>query len=125
MSARTPKEIFQHHAEAMEAVDLNGIATDYSEDAILITTAGVVRGKAGIRQAFEKMFSVLLNAKWDLKTHLFEDDILFLEWTADTADTKVSGVDTFVFKDGFIRAQTVSATIANSGKAHYRSLAPR
>jgi hypothetical protein len=45
-------------------------------------------------------------------TQLFEDDILFLEGTAHTADTVVSGVETFVFKDGFIRAQTVSATIA-------------
>ncbi len=71
-----------------------------------------MRGKAGIRQAFEKIFSVLSNAKWNLKPQLFEDDILFLERTADSVDTMVSGVDTFVFKDGFIRAQTVSAMFA-------------
>jgi len=49
MSAHTPKVIFQHHTEAMGAVDLDGIVADYCEDAILMTAAGVVRGKAGIR----------------------------------------------------------------------------
>ena len=56
------------------------------------------------------MLSALPNAKWNVKTQLLEGDILLLEWTADTADAKVSGVDRFAFKDGFIRAQTVSAT---------------
>ena len=51
-------------------------------------------------------------AKWELKTQLYENDILLLEWTADFAKTKVDdGIDTFVFKDGFIRVQTVRYTL--------------
>jgi hypothetical protein len=42
---------------------------------------------------------------------VYENDILLLEWTADSAKTKIDdGVDAFVFKDGFIRAQTVHYT---------------
>ena len=112
MPTRTPQQIFQHHAEALGAEDLDGIVTDYSDDAFFMTPAGVLRGKAGIRQAFTKLLADVPKAKWELKTQLYENDILLLEWTADSAKTKVDdGIDTFVFKDGFIRAQTVRYTL--------------
>jgi hypothetical protein len=43
---------------------------------------------------------------------VFADDILFLEWSAVSAHTKVEdGIDTFVFRDGLIRVQTVRYTL--------------
>ena len=30
---RTPEEVFQHHAEALVAGDLDGIVADYADDA--------------------------------------------------------------------------------------------
>jgi len=112
MATRTPKQIFQHHAEALGREDLDGIVADYSDDAFFMAPAGVLRGKAGIRQAFTKLLSDVPKAKWNLKTQLYENDILLLEWTADSAKTKIDdGIDTFVFKDGFIRVQTVRYTL--------------
>jgi ketosteroid isomerase-like protein len=43
MTTRTPKQIFQHHAEALGGEDLDGIVADYSDDAIFMTPAGVLR----------------------------------------------------------------------------------
>jgi hypothetical protein len=107
-----PRQIFQHHAEALGAEDIDGIAADYSDDAFFMTPAEVQRGKAGIRHAFTKLLSDIPQAKWNLKTQLYENDILLLEWTADSAETKINdGIDTFVFKDGFIRAHTVRYTL--------------
>ena len=112
MPARTPQQIFQHHAEALGAEDIARVVADYSDDAIFMTPAGVLRGKAGIQHAFTKLLSDIPQAKWDLKTQLFENDTLLIEWTADSAKTKVDdGIDTFVFKDGFIRVQTVRYTL--------------
>jgi hypothetical protein len=111
MPARTPQQIFQHHAEALGAEDIDGVVADYSDDAFFMTPAGVLRGKGGIRQAFTKL-SDIPRAKWNLKTQLYENDVLLLEWTADSAKTKIDdGIDTFVFKDGFIRAQIVRYTL--------------
>jgi len=111
MATRTPQQIFQHHGEALGAEDLDGIVSDYSDDAFFMAPGAVFRGKAGIRQAFAKLISDVPKAKWNLKT-LFEKDILFLEWEADSAKTKVmDGIDTFVFKDGLIRVQTVRYTL--------------
>ncbi len=109
--ARTPQEVFAHHGKALAAGDLNEIVVDYADDSVLITPAGVARGKDDIRQAFAKLLDDLPDAAWDLKTQLFAGDVLFLEWAADSAINRVDdGVDTFVFRDGSIWAQTVRYT---------------
>jgi hypothetical protein len=108
---RTPQEVFAHHGQALGAGDLDEIVVDYAEDSVLITPAGVARGKDGIRAAFAKLLDDLPNAAWDLKNQIFDGDVLFLEWAADSAVNRVDdGVDTFVFRDGRIWAQTVRYT---------------
>jgi uncharacterized protein (TIGR02246 family) len=110
--ARTPQEVFQHHAEALGAGDLDEIVADYTDDAVFITPAGVKRGKDGVREAFTQLLADVPNADWDLQTLIYEDDVLFLEWAATAATTKVEdGIDTFIFRDGLIRLQTVRYTV--------------
>jgi ketosteroid isomerase-like protein len=114
-TTRTPQEVFQHHAEVLIAGDIDGIVSDYSDDAILITPAGTLHGKDGVRQGFEKLLSDLPNAEWDVPTQIFEGDVLFIEWNATSKSTKAEdGIDTFVFRDGLIRVQTVRYTLQNT-----------
>jgi hypothetical protein len=114
--ARTPEEVFGHHVEALGAGDLDEIVADYADDAVFITPAGVLRGKDGIRAAFTQLLADVPSAAWELKTQTYEDDLLFLEWAADAAQTRVDdGIDTFVFRDGLIRAQTVRYTLQHKG----------
>jgi ketosteroid isomerase-like protein len=110
--SRSPQEVFQHHAEALGAGDLDGIVEDYSDNAIFITPDGVLHGKDGVRQGFTKLLADVPNAAWKLNTVIFEGNILFLEWAATAAATKVEdGVDTFLFEDGQIWMQTVRYTV--------------
>jgi hypothetical protein len=109
--ARSPQEVFQHHGEVLMAEDLDGIVSDYADDAVFITPDGVRKGKDGVREGFVKLLSDIPGASWELPTVLFEDDILLLEWKADSAKAKVDdGIDTFVFRDGLIRVQTLRYT---------------
>ena len=111
-ATRSPQEVFDHHAQALGAEDLEQIVADYSDDAIFITPAGVLRGKDGIRQAFTKLLSEVPQATWDLKTTIYQDDILFLEWSAEGGGNRIEdGIDTFVFRHGLIRVQTVRFTL--------------
>jgi hypothetical protein len=113
--ARTPQEIFEHHGQALIAGDLDGIVSDYADDAVFITPDGIMRGKEGVRQGFVKLLKDLPSAEWELPTMLFEDDILLLEWTAKSASAKADdGIDTFVFRDGLIRVQTVRYTLQST-----------
>jgi uncharacterized protein (TIGR02246 family) len=112
---RTPEEVFQHHAQALGAGDLDEIVADYADDAVFITPAGVRRGKDGIGEAFTQLLADVPDAAWDLKTQIYEDDVLFLEWAADAGATRVEdGIDTFVFRDGLIRVQTVRYTLLHT-----------
>ncbi len=109
---RTPQKVFQHHAEALGAEDLEGIVSDYAEDALLLTPEGAARGKEGVRQGFVKLLDDLPGASWDLPTQVYEDDILLLEWKAESEAARVEdGIDTFVFRDGLIRVQTIRYTL--------------
>jgi ketosteroid isomerase-like protein len=114
--ARTPQEVFQHHAEALIAGDLDEIVADYSDDAVFITPIGVLRGKEGVRAGFTQLLADLPNADWAVPTQIFEGDVLFIEWTADAEKTRAEdGIDTFVFRDGLIRAQTVRYSLQHKG----------
>ena len=111
-TTRTPQEVFQHHAEVLIAGDIDGIVEDYADDAVFITPDGVLRGKDGVRQAFEKLLSDLPDAQWEVPTQVFEGDLLFIEWKATAQSSRAEdGIDTFVFRDGLIRAQTVRYTL--------------
>lgn len=110
--ARTPQDTFKHHLEALGAGDLDGMVADYSDDALLITPSSVSRGKDGVRQWFVETLQALGKiSRFDVPTQVFEDDVLLIEWSADTDAGKVDAVDTFIFRDGEIRVQTVRTTI--------------
>jgi ketosteroid isomerase-like protein len=112
---RTPEEIFAHHAQALGGGDLEGIVADYADDAVFISPAGSKYGKDGIRAAFTQLLADVPEAAWELKTQIYEGDVLFLEWAAVAAATRVdAGIDTFVFRDGQIQVQTVRYTLQHT-----------
>ncbi len=113
--SRSPQEVFQHHAEVLIAGDLEGIVSDYADDAVFITPNGVLRGKDGVREGFTKLLADVPSADWAVPTQIFEGDVLFIEWSAKAANTFVEdGIDTFVFRDGEIVVQTVRYTLQSS-----------
>ncbi|GEL23709.1 hypothetical protein PSU4_26630 [Pseudonocardia sulfidoxydans NBRC 16205] len=110
--ARSPLEIFAHHAESLIAGNIDEIVADYSDDALFITPDGVLRGKAGVRKGFEALLNDLPDAEWSVPTQHFEGTVGFIEWKAVSATTEASdGIDTFVFDDEHIVAQTVRYTL--------------
>jgi hypothetical protein len=108
---RTAEEVFAHHGQALGAENLEDIVSDYTDDAILIVQNQVYRGKEGARQVFTQLLQDVPQAAWELGT-VFADDILYLEWKARGTSRHVDdGIDTFVFRDGQIRVQTVRYTV--------------
>src|SRR5918996_5674579 len=88
-AGRTSQEVFQHHGEALGVEDLDAIVADYADDAVFITREGVVRGKDGIRQAFADLLGQIPQAVWDIKSTVFEGDVLLLQhWGAESANTR-------------------------------------
>ncbi|GAA3369994.1 nuclear transport factor 2 family protein [Streptomyces antimycoticus] len=112
---RTPEETFQAHVSALSSGDLDAIAANFAPDAVFITPSGILRGRDGVKQGIGAVLTDLPNAQWEPKNPKFADDVLFLEWAATADTTHVDdGVDTFVFRDGLIHAQTVRYTLLPS-----------
>jgi len=110
--ARTPQEIFQHHAAALMAGDVEEFVADYDDDALIITADGVLRGRDGVREFFIGMLGQLPNPTLQVLTQTFEGDVLFLEWTATSDKARIrDGVDTFLFRGDSIGVQTVHCTV--------------
>ena len=86
--------------------------SDYADDAVFVGPAGVLRGKDGIREAFTKLLADVPNAEWAIPTEIYEGDVLFIEWSAKAANSRVEdGIDTFIFRDGEIVLQIVRYTL--------------
>jgi ketosteroid isomerase-like protein len=112
MADRSAEEVYRHHAAALLDRDLDAIVSDYAEDAVLITGDGVLRGRAGVRQAFMKVLHDLPDAKWDVRTRIVEGQVLYLEWTVTAPGTRADdGVETFLVRDGEIVLQTIHYTL--------------
>jgi uncharacterized protein (TIGR02246 family) len=110
-TSRSAQEVFRDHAAAMVAGDLDRIVSDYADDAVFITSAGVLRGKDGVRQAFTKVFADLPDARFDVHTRILEGDVLFLEWSATATGSRADdGIETFLVRDGEIVVQTAHYT---------------
>jgi hypothetical protein len=111
-TTRTPEEIWQHHLDALNAGDLDGIVADYADDAVLITPDNIWRGKDGIRTAYAQSGEQFRNVAFDRPTQIFVGNVLFVEFTGSSAETAVlAGAETFVFRDGLIQAQTLRYTL--------------
>ena len=114
-TTRSPEEVFDHHAQALGAGDLEGIVSDYSEDAILISQGDTYRGRDGVREVFTRLLSDVPQASWQLPTMVFADDVMYLEWRAQSGDRHIDdGIDTVVFREGQIRVQTIRYSVSTS-----------
>ncbi|MFE7415389.1 nuclear transport factor 2 family protein [Streptomyces laurentii] len=112
LPTRTPEEVFADHGTRLGTGDLDLISENYTEDAVLITPEGVLTGRAEVREVIGRLLADLPDAEWRL-TPTFAANVLFLQWTAVSADHEVTdGVDTFVFRDGLISAQTIRYTLS-------------
>jgi len=112
MARRSPREVFQHHFAALEAGDVEAVMADYNQHSVVITPGGVARGVGAIRQGVTMLLSALPRATWQLTTQIYDGNILFLRWAADSRNAEVKdGVETYIFKDGRILVQTVHFTL--------------
>ncbi|MEU6041418.1 nuclear transport factor 2 family protein [Actinomadura sp. NPDC047616] len=112
---RTPEEVFADHGRRLGTGDLDSISANYAPDAVFITPRGILRGREGVKEGIGALLADLPDAEWELKPQ-FAGEVLFLEWSATSTAARVEdGVDTFVFRDGLIQAQTVRYTLVTGG----------
>ncbi len=107
--AASTQEVLDHHLQSFGAGDVEGMLADYTDQSIVITPAGVLRGKQAISDAFTAVVAEFSKPgmTFSMDAQTVEGDIAFIAWTAETADNVYDmGTDTFLIQDGKIVTQT-------------------
>jgi len=113
-SNRNAAEAFlQSFADAFNAHDLDKIMAHMTDDCIFEASAGPdvngekFTGQAEVRKAFEDVFTMYPDARWNNPIHFISGDRGFSEWTftgtrKDGTKVEVTGCDLFTLEDGKI-----------------------
>jgi ketosteroid isomerase-like protein len=109
------KAVLDHHLAAFTAGDVDDILSDYTDESVLITPDGMIRGRDALRAAFSGFFSGLFApGTYDLvmdASHV-DAEVAHIVWHASCASADIPlGTDTFVVHDGKIAVQTFAAKI--------------
>ena len=108
--------VLEHHLTAFGAGDAVDVATDYTEESILITPDGVINGRAAIEANFAKIFAgVFAPGTYDFTMDLTHigGEAAYIVWHARCAAVDiVYGTDTFIVRDGKIAVQTYAMKVA-------------
>ncbi len=104
-----------HHWQAFGAGDVEAIMADYTEDAVLITPDGTLKGHAQVRSLFAQIFAKMFppdSTSLTLAKQVVEKEIAYIVWSGSSVHYNAPlGTDTFVMRDGKIIAQTFAAQL--------------
>jgi ketosteroid isomerase-like protein len=111
---RSTKDVFEHHLACFANSDLEGTLSDFTEQSVLMTPLGALRGLSEIRGFFETAYAEFgaPGTKFTAHQMLVDGDCAFIAWDAETSANKYEGAsDTFIIRDGRIAVQTFSAKV--------------
>lgn len=110
---RAFNEVIDDHLKLSEAGDFESdLIKNYSPDIVVLTGFGVFRGYQGVRKLAVQLAQELPKGKYYHKTKIIDKEMAFLEWTASSIENEVTdGVDSYLFKEGKIVAQTIHYTV--------------
>jgi ketosteroid isomerase-like protein len=112
---RTAAEVFAARTAAMAAGNLDLAFCLYAEDAVVVMPGSVVRGREAIKAAFIQFGAMFGGLIPPPSTVTAEGDVVLVTFSLVTSGASIpDGADTFVIRDGLIRAHTVHASITFS-----------
>ena len=94
--------------------DVGAILDQYADDAIVVTAAGVLRGKAQIRAMIEGIVGEFAQpgVQFELASQQAIDHVVMFTWSARTgANVYDLGAETYVLENGRAVVQTFAAKV--------------
>jgi hypothetical protein len=106
--------VLEEHLRLRRDGDLDeDIRRNYREDVVMITPTGISRGRDGIRDCAEQLFSAIPDpGDYEYLSVVCDERMGLLEWSARSDAMRIAdGVDSFLIEDGLICAQTIRYTV--------------
>ncbi|HZW36243.1 MAG: nuclear transport factor 2 family protein [Deltaproteobacteria bacterium] len=105
--------VLDNHLAAAQRGDLEGVLSDFSEDAVLFLPQGPVRGIAELRDFYNAFLTQPPSGfpkAFELLRRDVEGEIAYIVWKAEPGVQQAT--DTFLVRDGKILFQTFAASLA-------------
>ena len=116
--AGTAAEVLTHHLESIGSGNLEEVMADYTEDSLLYTPFGPMKGLDAIRELFTGLLAEFAKPgmTFEMIRQDVEGDSAYIIWGAETADNVYeAATDTFFIQDGAIACQSFCAKIVPKG----------
>lgn len=110
---RSFTEVFNDHLRLSEMGDFEAdLRRNFSTDIVVLMENKIHRGHEAVRELARRLLRELPNGKYQNTTILLDEEMGMLEWKAQSEKTEVrDGVDSYLFRDGKIIAQTIRYTV--------------
>jgi ketosteroid isomerase-like protein len=112
--ASTTEEVVRRHVRCFFEGNLEGIVSDYSDDAVLFTPNGPLKGHGPIREFFRALIKEFgqPGTTHSMLLQSIDGDFAYALWSAETTDNVYEiATDTHVVRDGKIVAQSFAGQI--------------
>ena len=110
----TTADVLNHHLESIGSCNLEEVMSDYTEDSLLYTPFGPMKGLEAIRELFTGLLEEFAKPgmSFEMIRQDVEGDTAYIIWSAETADNVYEvASDTFFVQDGAISCQSFCAKI--------------
>jgi ketosteroid isomerase-like protein len=109
------RAILEHFRDALETGNVEAIADDYADDAVVVTQQGVVRGRYQIMRLYQEIGRHVLTDDLDLRMQAHPDGLVLFGWTGKAAEAATrDGVDTLIVRDGRIQTHATGFDVGPS-----------
>jgi pimeloyl-ACP methyl ester carboxylesterase/ketosteroid isomerase-like protein len=106
----TVEQTLMHHLIAFGDNNLDEILKDYTDESVIMTPNGSIKGLTEIREFFKDFFAVIpTGSSFSMKQKTIVGNVAYIFWTSESSSTKIpAGTDTFVFDGDKIQYHTVA-----------------
>lgn len=110
---RSTQAVLEDHLRLALVGDVEtDLQRNFADDCVLLTSFGVFRGKAGVREAARLLEMQLPHARFVYRTQLSDGELAFLEWSATSDRAWVDdGADSYLVRDDLIRSMSIHYTV--------------
>ncbi|MDS0281062.1 nuclear transport factor 2 family protein [Haloarcula onubensis] len=109
------QSVLDHHLEMFGEGDLDGLMSDYADDAVFISADGTLEGRDEVRAMFADLLAEFddPSVSFSLDEQVVRDEYAYIVWHAETPENVYEfASDTFEIRDGEIVAQTLAADVS-------------
>lgn len=110
------RAILEHFRDALQTGDVEAMAEDYADDAVVVTQQGAVRGRQRIMNLYQEIGRRVATDDLDLRMEAHPDGVVLFGWTSEVAGSpRRDGVDTLIVRDGRIQTHATGFDLGSIG----------